>query len=151
PPRMTCGSVTFGLSHSSPSKQLTLHDKRHEQVVVAVLIEEDGHLVAVVPLDGALAEAVTRDALADRERLGRGLRRARLAVVVAVLAGPGIVLAEVGEQERAPTAGVLGVAAHHLEPGALDLVLARGLHVRRRQHGRDVEGAGPANLAVRIP
>jgi len=43
--------------------------------------------------------------------------------------GPGVVLAEVRQQERAPAARVLGVAAHHLESRALDLALALGLFV----------------------
>src|SRR5205823_4011049 len=63
----------------------------------------------------------------------------------------GIVLAEVREQERAAAARVLGVAAHHLEPRALDLVLALGLHLGGSDRGRNVESAGPSHLAVHLP
>ena len=51
-----------------------MDDERHEEVAVAVFVEQDGDLVAVVALHGPLAPAVAGDAGADRERRGRGLR-----------------------------------------------------------------------------
>src|SRR5437762_225073 len=143
----------YRLSHarSDATKQPALDDERHQQIVIPMLVEEDGHLVAVVALHRALAPAVARDTLADRERLVRRLSGGGSAVVVAVPAWAGIVLAEVREQERAAAARVLGVAAHHLEPRALDLVLALGLHLGGSDRGRNVESAGPSHLAVHLP
>src|SRR5215475_6165433 len=150
---MTRGSLTYGLSHagSDATKKPPLDDERHEQVVIAVLVEEDGHLVAVVALHSALAPMVARNTLADGERLVRRLRHTGCEVVVAVPARAGIVLAEVREQERAAAAGVLGVAAHHLEPRALDLILTLGLHLGGSDRGRNVERAGPSHLAACLP
>src|SRR5436305_13184355 len=120
---MTCGSPTYRLAHarSDATRQPPLDDERHQQIVIPMLVEEDGHLVAVVALHRALAPAVARDTLADRERLVRRLIGAGSAVVVAVPPRAGIVLAEVREQDRAPAARVLGVAARHLEPRPLGL------------------------------
>src|ERR1700733_12210364 len=104
------------------------HD-RHGEVAVAVVIEEDGHLVSVVALDRALSPPLAADARTDPEwRLGL-YARGTLTVVVTGSAWTFVVLPEVAQQERAPASRVFGVAAHHLEPGGLDLVLA-GRRVR---------------------
>src|SRR4029450_1038435 len=87
----------------------------------------------------------------DRERLGPRLGGPGGPVVVAVPTGAGIVLAEVRQQEGAAAARVVGVATHHLEPRALDLVLALGLHLGGGDRGRNIERAGPSHLAVHIP
>src|SRR5215831_14988389 len=138
--------------HSGAAEQLALDDERDEQVAIAVLVEEHRQLVAVVALDGPLAPPLAPDALADRERLG-GWRLVDPGgqVVVAVAAPAGVVLAEVREQERAAAALVLGVAAHHVQPRALDLVLALRLRFGGRDSGVDADRAGPANIAVCVP
>ena len=46
---------------------------------------------------------------------------------------------------------MLGVAAHHRQPRALDLVLAFCLRLRGRQRRRDGHRPGPGDLAVRPP
>ncbi len=72
---------------------------RQEQLAVSVFVEQHRDLVGVVTLHRALAPALAHDARADRERDvgagGLGVRE----VVVAVPAGAGVVLPEVGEQE----------------------------------------------------
>src|SRR5580693_9985873 len=90
-----------------PEQAAFRHD-RHEQLTVAVLVEQHGDLVAVVPLHRALAPALAHDACAHGERdLSRpNLSRPNLSgrgidgpeVVVAVPAGAAVVLAEVGQQ-----------------------------------------------------
>src|SRR6202007_642296 len=92
---------------SNSGEEPLLDDERHEQVAVAVLVEQNGHLVAVVALHGSLATAVAGHAGADREWLGRGLRGCVPPVVVARTARAGVVLAEVRKQERAPAPAVL--------------------------------------------
>ena len=80
-------------------------------------------------------------ALATRAPIGNGFaaaRRRRPAVVVARAARAGVVLAEVGQQERAPAPGVFGVAAHHLQPGALDLALASRPSRRRGERAGEL-------------
>src|SRR3712207_999813 len=65
-------------------QEAALDRERHEQVAVAVLVEEHGDLFAVVALHGSLAPAVAGHAGADRERHARGRRdRCAAAVVVA--------------------------------------------------------------------
>src|ERR1700733_6020162 len=109
------------MSSSSGGEQPPLDDEGHEQVAVAVFVEQHGHLVAVVALHGSLAPAAAGHAGADREWLGHGLRGYVPAVVVARATRADIVLAEGRKQKRAPAPAVLGVAAHHLQPGAPDL------------------------------
>src|SRR6266404_1522307 len=98
PLKAVVGAETVRLSDGL--QQLSLEHEREQEVAVSVLVEEDGELVAVVALNGAFAPAVAQDAGADREWL-RGVRRwgACWVVVVAAAAWPGVVLAEVGEQE----------------------------------------------------
>ena len=115
-------------------QQAAFEDHGHGQLTVSVLVEQHRDLVAVVALHRALAPALahTRVPTANGTSAGRGQPRDPVReVVVAVPALTGVVLPEVGEQERAPAAGVLGVAAHHRQPRALDLVLAFGLRLRR--------------------
>src|SRR4029079_129314 len=96
-------------------------DERDEQVAVAVLVEEHRQLVAVIALDGSFAPALARDPLADRERRVRDLFEGGGEVVVTVPARWLVGLAEVREQERPPAAGVLGVAARHVEARGVGL------------------------------
>ena len=85
---------------SDGPQQSSLEHERDQEVAVSVVVEEDGELVAVVALNGAFAPALAQDAGTDGEWLGGGRGRgARWVVVVAAAAWPGVVLAEVGEQE----------------------------------------------------
>src|SRR5262249_18596021 len=109
--------VLCATARSVPEEAAFEHN-RYEQLAVAMFIEQDRDLVAVVALHRAHTPALARDPRADGERdpgpRGLGVRR----VVVAVPAGARVVLPEVGEQERTPAAGVLRVAAHHRQPCA---------------------------------
>src|ERR1700744_5412259 len=93
-------------------------------------VEQHGDLVAVVALHGSRPPAVAGHAGSDREWWRHSRRRRLPAVVVAGAAWARVILAEVREQERAPTPGVLGVAAHHLQPRALDLTLTLARRAR---------------------
>src|SRR5690348_14678776 len=133
-----------------PQEPAFEHD-RHEQLAVAVFVEEHRDLVAVVTLHRALAPALAHHSRAHGERDLGACGLGVCEVVVAVSARAGIVLPEVGEQEGTAAAGVLGVAAHHRQPRALHLVPALGLRARRLQRFRDGHRPGPADTAVRLP
>src|SRR4029077_11090330 len=86
-------------------QEAAFEQDRHEQLAVAVFVEEHRDLVAVVTLDRALAPALAYDPRAHGERdfgrRGLGVRE----IVVAVPARAGIVLPEVGQQEGTTAAG----------------------------------------------
>src|SRR5487761_133568 len=77
---------------------------RHGQLAVAVLVEQYGDLVAVVPLHRALAPALAHDACAYREWDLSWRSLGLPEVVVAVPAGAGVVLPEIGQEERSTAA-----------------------------------------------
>src|SRR5690242_14139748 len=110
-------------------QQAAVEDDRQEHLAVAVLVEQHGDLVAVVTLYRARAPALTLHARAHRERDPGGRGGGRPEVVVAVPARAGVVLPEVGQQERPAAAGLLRVAAHHRQPGPLHLILAAGFRL----------------------
>src|SRR5262250_1706007 len=112
-------------------QQAAFKRDRNEQLAIAVFVEEHGDVIAVVTLHRALAPALALDARAHGERYLGPYGLGRHEIVVAVSAGAGVVLPEVGKQERTTAAGVLGVAAHHRQPRALHLVLAFGFRFRR--------------------
>src|SRR3984893_14684487 len=103
------------------AQQGALENHGHGQLAVAVLVEQHRDVVAVVALHRALAPALAHHARAHRERdLGRrGSGRPGPGageVVIAVPARAGVVLPEVGEQERTPAGVMLRVAPHHRQP-----------------------------------
>src|SRR5215475_8598683 len=150
-PAIPAGGKRAGLPGWYGPQEIAFEQDRHEQLAVAVFVEQHRDLVAVVTLHRALAPALAHDPRAHGERdlgaRGLGVRE----IVVTVPAGAGVVLPEVGEQERTAAAGVLGVAAHHRQPRALHLVLAFGLRIRRLQRRGDAHRPGPAESAVRLP
>src|ERR1700722_6163992 len=116
-----------------------------------MFVEEHGDPVAVVPLHRALAPALAHDACAHREWDLRGRTLAGPEIVVTIPAGAGVVLPEVGQEERSTAAGVFRVAAHHYQPRPLNLVLAFRLRLRGLHRFRDGHRPGPADVAVRLP
>src|SRR5215208_5193810 len=96
-------------------------DEGYRERLVADLVEEDDHLVLLVPLDLALAPLPVADARADGEwhllRLVHG--DAGLADV-AVPAGRIKALAEVAEEEPTAALARLGVAPDHVDARAVE-------------------------------
>src|SRR6476661_9691233 len=134
------------------TQQPSFEDDRDGEIAVAVVVEEDGYLVAVVAQHGSVAPAFASHPSADRVRLGRRHgRRGAGEVVVAIAARARVVLAEVGEDERAPAALVLRVPPHHVELGAGDFVLSLALGSGGGQCMTYGPLACPAHAPVRIP
>src|SRR3954453_7358062 len=135
------------------AEQRALGHEFERQRLVANLVEQHDDALAVVALEPPLAEALVRDARADRERpVGHRRRRADAAreAVVAVAAGRVERLARGGGPETRGAAAGLRIGAHHVDTRAVEgTALLLGLD-RRGDRGlgrRRVLGLG--DLAAR--
>ncbi len=107
-----------------------------------MVVEENCHLLSVVSLDRARAPVFGGHARPDGEGLRPAHARGAPTVVVAIATRTFVILTKVGQKERAPAPGVLGVPTHHLQARGLNLLIASC------PLGRCLEGGGEAHLLV---